>query len=294
MNTTHRIATLLTTLCLAVVGLQGCSSHNMTAEGNNLSPEAKNQLGQSVVLRLRERFRDTRSACPPDDKPGYYCNGVFVRALNTAWNSPTFWNPVPKDIDRNGVSFIYMREDAKIEQVPGEAGIIMREFDAHTQEKLVVGCAFPINAQTDIREDSCYFSNRQMSCQKRRVWNVESWFAYYEQALDFVCYFEPTTKWFQMSIDVRREHAHELRGYWNEVIIRPWESDVPERLPLEAIWFVGDDEGLMRARTMQDNFIKATGLFIPIVRIEIGTPDVFHYEPRDQVASPARAHPLAK
>lgn len=237
--------------------------------------------GQSAVLHLRQRFKDIRPECPPDGKAAFYCNGVFVRALNVDWNSPTFWNPVDKDIQRNGVSFIFMREDANISTVPGEAGIIMSEFDAHAREQLVVGCAFPVNAQTDARESSCYLPNRPMSCQKSRVWDAQSWLAYYESALDFVCYFEPTTRWFQLSIEIRRDHADKLRSGWNEVIIRPWAQDIPERLPLEALWYDGSAEGLMRARTMQDRFISATGLFIPIVRIQPDSPQVFHYVPRE-------------
>ncbi|MHA6198443.1 hypothetical protein ACX3YG_29235 [Pseudomonas wadenswilerensis] len=283
----HCLATLLITLGL--LGLHGCSSNNVPTESTRLTAEEKSQIGQSVVLRLRERYRDTRSECPPDGNAAFYCNGVFVRALNSDWNSPTFWNPVDKDIERKGVSFIYMRVDANIEEVPGEAGIIMSEMDAHTQEKLEVGCAFPINAQTNVRENSCYLPNRPMSCQKRRVWDAKSWLAYYENALDFVCYFEPTTRWFQLSIEIRRDHADKLRGYWNEVIIRPWAQDIPERLPLEALWYNGGEEGLMHARTMQDTFIRATGLFIPIVRIDPSHPDVFFYVPRDQSVLPAKA-----
>lgn len=279
-----------------VLGLQACtvntrspSSTTAHADHHYLTAQEKTQVGQRAVLRLRERYRDTRSECPPDGKAAFYCDGVFVRALNIDWNSPTFWNPVAKDIERNGVSFIYMREDARIEEVPGMAGIIMSEFDAHTQEKLVVGCAFPINAQTDVRDDSCYTSKRPMSCQKRRVWTAESWLGYYEYALDFVCSFDPTARWFQLSIEIRRDHADKLRGGWNEVIIRPWAQNVPERLPLEVLWYNGSEEGLMRARTMQDNFIRGTGLFIPIVRVDLGSADVFLYTPKDQLELPARA-----
>lgn len=278
-----------------VLVLQACTvsstSPSTTAHDDRhyLTAQEKNRLGQSVVVRLRERYRDTRSECPPDGKAAFYCNGVFARAMVSDWASPTFWNPVDKDIQRNGVSFIYMREDARIKATPGPAGIIMSEFAAHTQEKLVVGCAFPINAQTDARDDSCYAPGRpKMSCQKLRVWDLKSWLAYYEYALDFVCPFDPTARWFQLSIEIRRDYA-DIRGSWNEVIIRPWAQDIPERLPLEALWYNGSEEGLMKARTMQDHFIAATGLFIPIVRIETSHPDVFFYVPRDQSGLPTKA-----
>lgn len=281
-------------LALMFPVLQGCATPATSATGAGvasstrapLSQEEKNQIGQSVVLRLRSRYADTRRACP-GDTPGYNCNGVLIRGLSY-WDAPEWWNVVDKDIRRDGVSFSYLRADVGTTFIERTAGLIMREMDADTQVKLSMKCAFPHNAQTDPRPDGCsYPPHLAHACHQMRVMNVESWLAHTAENSTFTCYFAPTTQWFQLSIDVRQHPDFPSRHTINEVIIRPWPAGVPEQLPMEAVWFSGDQAALDRARVMQDAYIRHTGRFLPIVRVEAQTPEVFFYVPREQVERPA-------
>ncbi|HCN45150.1 MAG TPA: hypothetical protein DIT18_05440 [Pseudomonas sp.] len=244
--------------------------------------------GTSVVLRLRERFNDTRPACA-DGSSGYNCNGVIVRAIRDTSN-PKFWNPSDENIEREGVSFSYIRADVGNTQLAGNAGLIMRELGAPSGHPLTVRCVFPSNAGTDSRIKSCGTTLFPQPCHLSGIVDIPTWQAHFaEHTGTKSCYFEPTAHWFQFSIDARNHFPNpELRRFWNEMVIAPWPRDIPEQLPLEALYFSGDDSALDRARQMQDSFIAATGKFIPIVRIDLTQPLVFYYEPREQSVQPPK------
>ncbi|MDU9389538.1 hypothetical protein [Pseudomonas sp. zfem002] len=240
--------------------------------------------GRSVVHRLQQRFDDTRAACE-DGSAAYNCSGVIVRAIRDPSN-PTFWNPSPGGVERDGVAFSYIRADVGSLHLAGNAGLIMRELGAPSEQRLSVRCVFPSNANTSMRADSCATEEFPLPCHLSGVTDIPTWQAHYEQYGPVKsCYFAPTTEWFQFSIDVRAHFPQpENRKYWNEVVIAAWPQDIPERLPIEALFYSGD--GLSGARQMQDSFIRATGKFIPVVRIELTQDPVFYYSPKDQAVQP--------
>lgn len=240
--------------------------------------------GRSVVHRLQQRFDDTRAACE-DGSAAYNCNGVIVRAIRDPSN-PTFWNPSPENIARKGVSFSYIRADVGNERLAGDAGLIMRELHAPTEQPLTVRCAFSANAGTDSRIESCGTEQFPLPCHLSRITDIPTWQAHFaEYTGTRSCYFAPDAKWFQFSIEARQHFPHpELRRFWNEIVIAPWPQDIPERLPIEALYYSGN--AVEKARQMQDSFIRATGKFIPVVRIELTQDPVFYYSPKDQAVQP--------
>ncbi|MEE1921749.1 hypothetical protein V0R50_05610 [Pseudomonas sp. 148P] len=246
---------------------------------------AADDPGPSVVIRLQQRFDDIRPECT-DGSAAINCNGVLARYVRE-WSDPTFWNPSQKDIDRNGVSFIYLRADVGNEILPGGAGLIMREQGAPAEQPLAIRCVFPSDAASDIRPQSCASQQFPLPCHLSGVVDLPTWQAHFaEHGRRNACYFEPTAHWFQFNIEVREHFPNPSeRRLWNEVVIAPWPQDVPEQLPLEALYYmdVPGYQNLEHARHMQDNFIRATGKFVPVVRVELTHPDqVFFYVPRDQ------------
>ncbi|MFD2640617.1 hypothetical protein [Pseudomonas japonica] len=242
--------------------------------------------GRSVVHRLQQRFDDTRAQCE-DSSAAYNCSGVIIRAIRDPSN-PTFWNPSPENVARKGVSFSFIRADVGNERLAGDAGLIMRELHAPTEQPLVVRCAFPANAGTDSRIESCGTEQFPLPCHLSGITDIPTWQAHFAQYTGTgSCYFEPDAQWFHFSIEARRHFPHPgLRAFWNEIIIEPWPQDIPERLPIEALYYSGD--AVDKARQMQDSFIRATGKFIPVVRVELTRDPVFYYSPKDQAVQPPR------
>lgn len=240
--------------------------------------------GRSVVLRLQQRFDDTRPECA-DGSAAINCNGVIIRAIRDSSN-PAFWNPSPENVERKGVSFSYIRKDVGNERLAGDAGLIMAPLGEPSGQPLTVRCVFPLNAATDSRIESCGTEQFPLPCHLSGVVDIPSWQAHFaEYTGTKACYFEPTARWFQFSIDVRQHFPHPVhRTLWNEVVIAPWPENIPDKLPLEALYYSG--EGLERARQMQDSLMAATGKFIPIVRIDLTRTPVFYYEPKDQRVQP--------
>lgn len=237
--------------------------------------------GVRIVQELQARYDDTRPACA-DNSPAAYCNGVLVRAIRDP-SVKEFWNPTAEGIAREGVSASYIRKDVGNLYMAGTAGFIMHALGAPDFYPVTMRCVFPHNGYTSARVKSCASEAVPLPCHLSGVVDIPTWQAHYaEYGQRNVCYFEPTAHWFQFSIEVR-EHlpAPVDHWLWNEVVFAPWPQNIPEQLPIEALFF--NTDGLEAARLMQDSFIEATGKFIPVVRIELAHPDrVFFYEPKEQ------------
>ena len=241
---------------------------------------ADDDPGPSIVQQLQQRFDDTRPACE-DGGAAYTCNGVIIRAIRGS-TGLKFWNPSPENIERQGVSFSYFRADVGNELVAGNSGLILSPL-APSAYPLTVRCVFPLNAATDSRVKSCATEEFPLPCHLSGVTDIPSWVAHFAEHTGFgACYFEPTAQWFQFSIEVRQHFpVPSHRRIWNEMVIAPWPQDIPEQLPIQALYYA--DDGLEQARQMQVDFILATGKFVPVVRVELIHPDqVFFYAPREQ------------
>ena len=242
--------------------------------------------GERAVMALQARFDDVRAECG-DGSASFNCNGVLIRGIRNP-SIPDFWNPTDEQLARDGVSFSYLRADVGNTAIAGNAGLIMRNLDAAPQQKLSVRCVFSVNAATSDRVKSCGTTQYPEACDTYGFDNEERWREHFDEVGPFkVCYFQPTAHWFQFSIDVRKNLLPLHRNMFNEVVIATWPHDIPEQLPIEALYFLVNElgSGLEDARLMQENFIKATGLFIPVVRVDLRREgQVFSYAPKDQSA----------
>ncbi|KAF1003750.1 MAG: hypothetical protein GAK28_04518 [Luteibacter sp.] len=106
--------------------------------------------GEEVAQAMNARFYDTVAACS-DNKPAYYCSGVFVR---TGPETDGFWNPRQGN-DRYVVSFSYLRNDVGLRAIfTGQAGYSLKPASAWGTDglhELTVRCAFAFNAFTEDR-----------------------------------------------------------------------------------------------------------------------------------------------
>ncbi|VVD64872.1 hypothetical protein [Pandoraea anhela] len=234
--------------------------------------------GLRVAARLTKRYLDTSPNCDGGTKAAYYCNGVLIRMVAVQYMP--VWNPRADYYTRDGISFSYLRADAGVRSVAswtGGTGLIMKEFNAPTAQPLTLKCAFPQDVSTGSIPDSCLRAGVSY-CDERTVRRFATWVA------NRYCPFRPTPAGFEASIEIRRADAGQV-GPYNEIAIRPWPSNVPAQLPLEAFVAVGN--AFVDARTMQRGFFEATGRFMPIVRVNVTAPpdQVFTYVPADQIGA---------
>ena len=249
-------------------------------------------IGYQVADKLNARYADTAPACR-GNTPAYECNGVLIRVTSA---SPDYhaWNPSPGSVQRNGVSFSYIREDVGTKGFlhAKSQGLILKEMAAPAGFPLTVRCAYPFDAATDHRSDSCNeYGELPISkpCVEQGVIDITTWRDYYAElngAYGRHCSFGANQSEFAMSVDVR-SHLPDpnMRRLHNEVIIAAWPQNIATQLPIQA-FFHTSETALTSARFFQRDYFQETGQFLPIVRVNLSGSDgrTFVYEPQDQNA----------
>ncbi|WP_233325978.1 hypothetical protein [Pandoraea sputorum] len=234
--------------------------------------------GFRIAERLTKRYADTSPDCNGGTRAAYYCNGVLIRIV--AINDMPIWNPRADYIVRDGVSFSFMRSDAKVTLLAiarGGTGFIMKEFNAPSAQALVMKCAFPGDGGTNGRPDSCLAVGQTRYCDALGVTTYAAW-------LSVRCPFQVTPVQFQLSVTARRDYSGVL-SEWNEQTIKPWPPNIPEKLPIEAFVNIGDGE--VDARVVQQGYFNVTGRFLPIIRVDAAAApaSIFTYVPGDQIGA---------
>ncbi|AJP57766.1 hypothetical protein UC34_13815 [Pandoraea vervacti] len=245
--------------------------------------------GFRVAERLTKRYADISPSCNGGKDPAYYCDGVLIRMV--AVKDMPVWNPRADYLVRDGVSYSYLRADAKVTAVAGwtgGTGFIMKEFNAPAGQPLILKCSFPTDAHTGARADSCRSSSEGKFCDELGVTSYAIWYARYaHQAISVHCPFRPNPVGFQLSITIRRDFPSDtILGYkHNEITIKPWPRDIPAKLPLEAFVAVGNV--FADARIIQQGYFDATGRFLPIIRVNVtaAPTQIFIYAPGDQIGA---------
>ncbi|WP_157123185.1 hypothetical protein [Pandoraea vervacti] len=245
--------------------------------------------GFRVAERLTKRYADISPSCNGGNDPAYYCDGVLIRMVSAT--AMPVWNPRDNYYVRDGISFSYLRADAKVTALAhwaGGTGLIMKEFNAPASQPLTLKCAFPTDAQTGQRADSCRSISEGRFCDELGVTSYAVWYARYAHlGISSHCPFRPDPVSFQLSITIRRDFPSDvILGYrHNEITIKPWPRDIPEKLPLEAFVAVGNV--FADARIIQQGYFDATGRFLPIIRVNVtaAPTQIFIYAPGDQIGA---------
>jgi|GEM_PF-6846517 len=135
--------------------------------------------------------------------------------------------------------------------------------------------------------DGCGNHDFPKPCPDHGITDVHAWVEHASQVGEgFFCYMEPTAHWFQFSIDVRQRYDDIDRGRWNEIVVAVWPQDIPEQLPIQALFYL--DDGLAKAQKMQQSFFAATGILLPIIKLALNEKEIFSYSPDDQTAVTSR------
>ncbi|WP_342624119.1 hypothetical protein [Pseudomonas alkylphenolica] len=259
--------------------------------------------GWEVAERLNARFSDTDRQCA-DGRAPVYCNGVLARA--TVY-SPAFhaWNPNPNTNPKDAVSFSYMRTDVRTVKLFYPQGLLFGSLgynadpgvevitplciymaDANTWSRTTQGCG----AGTDYPSDSgpcASMGIKDLTALGNHFSKVPAdpaWRRLHHQCSLAI---EPAS--FMLAIEGRAQFVggteNPYYGY-NETMLKAWPQNIPDRLPLDAIFYTteGGTAALDQAKQMQqDLFRSSASLVKPVVRLTLGaTAPAFTYRREDQ------------
>ncbi|MFJ2993975.1 hypothetical protein [Pandoraea sp. NPDC087047] len=239
------------------------------------------EWGYAVIKDLEARYLDTRMTCP-GNTPGYNCSGVLIRitGYGTTFHS---WNPSDNSVSRNGVSFSYARSDMKLTTtITGGPGVIMRELQAPAAHPLEWRCAFPLNASTSSRADSCNTGADYRLCDARGINTAAQWRSAYGASPASACGLSPTIAQFGVLVELRQT----LFSGHNEVIIASWPQNIPTEISLEALFYPTSD-AKAGALYIQQDYMATTGRFMPVLSVNLTQPpgSMFSYNPLDQTGA---------
>ncbi|WP_158300541.1 hypothetical protein [Chromobacterium sp. ATCC 53434] len=288
-----------------------------------------NEIGSKVVKDLQDRYQNKAEGCGVNKElPAFECSGIIARITGHGNYDP--WNPSPHSQESGGVSFLYWRSDI----IPAKYGTEGNGYIFNALGKTEVDgkihpnvlCYFPINAVTSVREGEggCGggdFSNdknyvQSSPCQLQGIYTAEDWYKHvFEDNSGSIAYWcgfnltdyrkytpgNPQPVFYQgiriSSLMWNHRNNAAVKSFIsvnNEMIIKTWEQNIPDRLPIQAFFYWGAD-GRTYAMHDQELFYKKTKSFVPVIHVNVPSVDVsaptppvatFTYQPADQNVKP--------
>ncbi|ANS42508.1 hypothetical protein [Serratia inhibens] len=270
-------------------------SVNVFAAESEISSEVKDDIADILTAQYNNIAKD----CGDEQSPAFLCSGVLMRGTRPGVD---FWRLNPSSIKNNGVSFSYLRKDAKFNTTIASAnGFILfpGKMTPAENEQVSVLCSYALDANTWGRQGNYCGSppspEKGQSCQDFGVFTAHQLNkAIAGRSAWGVCAFDvrPTAKKpadaFYQTLLAMPYLGNGLN--YNEIMVKPWDENNPKGIPIEALFYLNGG-GLVYAQQDQRSYKNTTGKFLPIVKIELpkgvsvqqSTDAVFSYEPKDQV-----------
>lgn len=290
-------------------------------------PPSPPSEGDKMASYMTSNYNKIASDCGSPGKPAFMCSGVMIRATNpdTDYNS---WDPSPASVQSGGVSFSYLRRDAKFDKLAYGYlnGIAFAPHDyvaPGTDKNFEVLCSFPLDAGTEFRSDkgcgaSSYYPTESVACQSQNITDEHGWIKHFSSVSNptnqrahqcgfMVSKSTPSgAEAFYNSIKARALVQGAINTQ-NEIRIATWDvnsSGYPKTLPIEAFFYIykqssvmtraAVEKGLKGAQHDQKAFFNKTGKWIPIIRVSL--PDTissdvkFEYSRLDQVVPESKVN----
>lgn len=245
----------------------------------------------SITAQLTQRYQSTATHCGGSQLPAYLCSGIILRGTAPSENF-TPWSPSPESVKSGGVSFAYLRRDAKFSKMPlgyKNGYILYAPMKAPRQSyKPSVLCLFPINAQSNGRAmkgcgEHLKYPSYSRPCQMQRIFSASQWYRHFRSAFwspqAHQCGFlmkqsdSNSARTFSEFIKARNMTSSSAFHVNNEFRIAVWPTEQSDNLPIQAFFYI--DGGLHAAQHDQSTLKQITGRFVPIVKIILPT------QPRD-------------
>jgi hypothetical protein len=248
-------------------------------------------IGYQVAANLNARYANTTMTCP-DNEPAYKCSGVLLRTTSA---TPEYhaWNSSPGSVERNGVSFSYLRADIYLPILAWSKpqGLILKELSAPAAYPLTLRCAWPFDGATYYRSDSCNENSQAPAtsrpCDEQGITTVEAYLTHFNALANRYagCSLKGEQAPFAVSIQVRALFSAQDQRVHNESIIADWPQNIPEKIPLQAFFYTGA-AGKPSARYFQKDYFEQTAGFLPVVQLTFNATDnayTFEFDPQDQL-----------
>ncbi|MCW1245239.1 hypothetical protein OC610_12550, partial [Pseudomonas sp. SAICEU22] len=256
--------------------------------------------GNATVADLRSRYANTAPNCGTDNSPALLCSGVILRVTSRGVGFD-IWDPSDRSVQRNVISFSYLRADAKF-KVLAWAGqtkngyIIYPKLTSPAGKLLTEAlCSFPMDAWDWHRGAPCQTLTemtkdgngnvvaiiphvRSSPCQLQNVLNSDAWVQHWRASTSSNPYLDQcgfmvdsgtpgSATYFYESLKAKQK----INGFneWNELQLRAWPRGTPNTLPIQAFFYT-DTPGLVDARSNQKDFYKKTGgIVVPIIKLTL-------------------------
>ncbi|QWT22371.1 hypothetical protein KPL74_10310 [Bacillus sp. NP157] len=289
-----------------VTFLGGCASPPVRTHAT----AAFEEDGPTVLEHLQSRYDDvgTCDGANPN-APAFVCNGIMLRGVDASPNYHS-WDVNPGSAKFPGVSFSYLRRDAPLLRLAYtyRAGLIFYpDYYAHRDgfDSPEVLCAFPIDGDTDSRADKgCGPSGGIATsgpCQPQGITTATAWLRHFTEVAGGVykrqCSFTVARHAGESAAIFREvikaEAILDLKQHDskpNELVLDGWAPGRDDKVPLEALFYLGSSPpGLATAQFIQKDFKATAGRWVPIIRLTLPTVQAgaasFDYQPGDQAVS---------
>lgn len=197
---------------------------------------------------------------------------------------------------KDAISFAYLRADQLFDRFPQgyETGFILYPHmqTPHEKTKYDVLCAFPVDGWTDSRhgrhrcgqyhDDK---SGKSKECDHQQIISIRRWIRHFKDIESshnsFLptrqCGFDTTTRYrtenFAISLEANKYlREHETKFAWknNEIVIKAWDDQKPEQIPIEAFFYLIDSSsGEQKAKICQKDYAALTSEMIPVIGIRL-------------------------
>jgi hypothetical protein len=261
-------------------------------------------------------YMATPTNCGDNHRPAFLCSGIIIRSAKSGatWN---VWDMSPLDLQVNGVSFSYIRQDVKTKDIAdggNTSGFTLLPaqgpYSSPTPKHVMqVLCAFPQDGWTNERNlfgcGTSQYGATSGECQEQGIMTAAQWVAHYnavpkgDNSALWQCGFDvhsgssyDTADAFMQMIQARLLlGVSTIFDTLNELRIATWKGVSPADLPIQSFFYVvgeegGTGQGVVDAKVSQKNYFAATGIFVPVVQISVpATPSEnmdFHILPGDQ------------
>ncbi|CAO96035.1 hypothetical protein [Erwinia tasmaniensis] len=254
---------------------------------------------------ITENYYNNAKNCGSENKPAFLCSGVLLRATAASANYHS-WDPSPQSQASGGVSFSYLRTDAKFTRLAYglKNGMIFYPHNKAPSDKyqIEVLCSFPVDADTDNRKNRgcgyhASYPDSSRSCRTMGIRTAHDWHQHYESIVQnshqHQCGFdmqEGTSEnghYFYQSIQARRLMGNAFLTIQNELRLASWSPGTPGKLPVQAFFYI--DGGLINAQRDQRDFYQHTGQIVPVIRLtlpaSLSSDARFNYRAADQAVN---------
>lgn len=309
-----KLLTLLALSCITACSSTGGRAPEQaivakTATVESAVPSVSAESGYDVAARLKARYEDTRDDCGAASKPAFLCSGLLVRGGEPS-TQYDIWNPSPTSEKNGGVSFSFLRSDYKMKRLAYtyESGFIFYPVLSTPQGKELIEilCFFPVDGSSNARinggcDEHPNYPVISKSCERQDpvIDTAAKWVGKYRadaaagrSKYEAMCSFNVSDSAnsaaagrFLEGMRGGRLISPEAFDKPNDVKLKTWPQNIPDRLPIEAFFYTRP-AGLAGAQLYQRRFRQLTGTTIPIIYIPLPqTLDQsasFSYIPADQ------------